>query len=355
VWGIPGVTVITTGDQGMIFLNDGTRWVNFTSSQFSAVNFNALWGSSVTNIYTVGSLGTILLFNGVSWDYIVSPTTLTLYSIWGSAPNNVFAGGEIGTLLNFDGNTWKTVSISTLTAQDIRALWGSSGSDIYATGSLGDILHYDGIAWGKKFSASGNTLYTLWGSASDDVFAAGKNGAVYHYDGVTWNKLSGVPFSNDIYAAWGSTSGTVYFASEDGTILIYSRDDHIPPVINYASIPKDNDGNAYIAGPFTFQFSEKMKDTTFTTTTVTLKTGSTTVPVHVSLSNDGMILTLTGSLAFSTPYTITITGGSNGVKDQALPTGNAMRSDYSVSFTTEPKPNSNSSGGGSCFIATALM
>ena len=356
LWELPDIAVFSAGDEGTILLNGGTEWLTFTLTDS---HLNALWGLSATNVYAVGSLGTILSFNGTSWED-VSPSITTgidLYSIWGSTGNDIYVGGQDGTMFHYDGTTWTAVS-SIPTSQDIRALWGSSGSDIYAAGTLGDIIHYNGNQWSLVYTASGNLLTSLWGSSSTDIFAAGQNGKIYHYynNGVPLNWYDITPLTisiEDINAVWGSTSGKVYFAGQDGTLLIYTRPDHIPPVINYTEISKNNDGTAYISTPITFLFSEKMDPATINTSTVILKSGSTVVSGQASLSSDGMTLNVSGDDAFSTPYTIIVTGGSNGVKDLA---GNALSSSYSVSFTTEAEPSSTgSSGGGGCFISSARM
>jgi hypothetical protein len=353
LWGVPPVPIIATDDLGDIFLNDGLRWVKYPPIRIG--NLNALWGSATTNIYAVGSSGTILSFNGASWR-LISPaiTSVDLYSIWGSSADNILVGGYLGKLFHYNGLAWESVSLGSITSQDIRAIWGSSGLDVYATGSYGDILHYDGSTWKIVAANSGVRLNTLWGSAADDVFAAGENGSVYHYDGVAWNRLETSSLV-DINAAWGSTSGTVYFACKNGQILTYARDDHIPPVINYSELSKDNNGKVYISTPVTFHFSERMKDSTLNSTTIILKSGSTIIPGNITLSSDKMTIAVSGDLAYSTAYIVTITGGSSGVKDIA---GNALKSDYSVSFTIESEPSNvpgTGNGKSGCFISSARL
>jgi hypothetical protein len=360
LWGAPPVPVLCAGEQGIIFLDDGMRWLKFTLTRLTLSDINALWGSSSTNIYAVGSLGTILSFNGTSWN-IVTPaiTSLGLYSIWGSSADNIFVGGEQGNLFRYNGLTWESLSLTGLTSQDLRAIWGSSGSDVYTTGSDGFILHYDGSTWNPVFTTSGISLYTLWGSAADDVFAAGENGKIFHYydDGVSlgWHNITPSISINDIKAAWGSTSDKVYFACKNGQLLTYTRADRIPPVIYYSELSKDNDGKVYISTPVTFHFSEPMLVSTLNNTTVILKSGSSIVPGNVSLSSDKMTVALSGDLAYSTAYTATVTGGNSGVKDIA---GNALKSDYSVSFTIESKPSKEpgtGNGKSGCFITSARL
>jgi hypothetical protein len=368
LWGIPYIQaqsqvfrVLCTGKQGMIFKNDGMGWGKFALPGLTAVDINALWGSSATNLYAVGSLGKILHFNG-SWN-LVTPdlTSLDLYCVWGSSANNIFVGGELGSLFRYNGLTWQSVDLSSLTSQDLLAIWGSSGSDVYAAGSDGDILHFDGLKWKTVATSSGVRLNTLWGSAADDVFAAGGNGKILHYydDGVPlgWHDVTPTGILpqdiNDIKSIWGSSSGKVYFACKTGQILTLSRPDHIPPVIYYSELHKDNDGYVYWKEPVSFHFSEKMKDSSINNSTVILKSGSTPVQGNISLSSDKTTISVSGDLAWSTAYTVTVT--SDGVTDLA---GNALKSDYSVSFTIEPKPTEvpgTGNGGSGCFISSARL
>lgn len=355
LWGAPPVPVLCAGEQGVLFFNDGMRWLNFS---LTLSDINALWGSSPTNVYAAGSYGTILSFNGTSWS-LVTPaiTSVDLYCIWGSSADDILVGGYLGKLFHYNGLEWESISLDGLTSQDLRTIWGSSGSNVYATGSYGDILHYDGSTWKIVATNNGIRLNTLWGSADDDIFAAGNNGKILHYydDGVSlgWHDITPSLSINDINAAWGTTSGMVYFACKNGQLLTYKRADRIPPVISYSELSKDNDGKVYISTPVTFYFSEKMDASTINSTTITLKSGSTTVPGTVTLSQDGMSVALRGNLAFSTAYTATVTGGSNGVKDISV---NALRSDYSVSFTIEAQPDKGSgTSNGGCFISSARL
>ena len=75
-------------------------------------------------------------------------------------------------------------------------------------------------------------------------------------------------------------------------------------------------------------FSEPMSAATITTTTFTVRTGSTAVLGTVSYSGGTATFTPTDNWAYSTSYTATVT---TGVKDLA---GNALANDYGFSFIT---------------------
>ena len=87
----------------------------------------------------------------------------------------------------------------------------------------------------------------------------------------------------------------------------------------------------------TATFSESMNVSTLNSNTFQLSAGGTTVPATVSFNSSTLTATLvpTQPLAYSTTYTATVVGGSNGVRDT---NGNPLVSSYTWSFITEAAP-----------------
>ena len=63
----------------------------------------AVWGSSATDVWAVGSGGTILRNDGSGWKLVPSGTTETLYVAWGTGPGDVWVVGSTGTILHGPG------------------------------------------------------------------------------------------------------------------------------------------------------------------------------------------------------------------------------------------------------------
>jgi hypothetical protein len=63
-----------------------------------------------------------------------SGTGFYLRDIWGSAADDLFAVGSSGTILHYDGLTWNQMNSGT--HNDILGIWGSSGGDVFAVGYL---------------------------------------------------------------------------------------------------------------------------------------------------------------------------------------------------------------------------
>ncbi len=79
-----------------------------------------------------------------------------LFSIWGSSDSDIWAVGDLGSALHWDGRAWKQTTIST-ESDTLTAIAGNRADNVYvlADGGLGayrsirggDLLHWDGLRW----------------------------------------------------------------------------------------------------------------------------------------------------------------------------------------------------------------
>lgn len=198
-----------SGDPPMIgtwtLMNSGTQEALFS-----------VWGTGPSNVFAVGSGGTILHYDGSSWTPMSSGTTRLLHGVWGSGPSDVFAVGDFGTILRFDGSAWSTPMPSG-TSLNLRRVWGTGPDNVYAVGIGGIILHYDGTQWWVMSSGTTNSLYGLWGSGPGDILASGDGGTLLRFDGASWSTWGGTFSGQSLYNIWGSGSD-IFMVAGDGTI-----------------------------------------------------------------------------------------------------------------------------------------
>jgi hypothetical protein len=99
----------------------------------------------------------ILHYDGSSWTEMDSGTGDLLVAVWGTSGSNVYAVGKLGTILHYDGTSWSQA----LSKSEwfLARIWGSSANDIYVGGLLSDrFLHYDGSSWeSQTHPVSGDT------------------------------------------------------------------------------------------------------------------------------------------------------------------------------------------------------
>jgi hypothetical protein len=117
----------------------------------------------------------------------------------------------------------------------------------------------------------------------------------------------------------------------DVVFVTTTSSDNTPPTVSSVS-PLSGATGVSTGTNVTATFSEAINSSTVTTSTFQLRdAGNNLVSATVSTTTNQITLTPTSPLSGSTVYTVTITGGSPGVKDLA---GNALVNNYSWSFTT---------------------
>ena len=185
-----------------------------------ATDLHGIWGDSSSSFYAVGSRGTILHYNGSSWNYIESAVSEDLNGVWGSSSNDVYVAGDAGTILHYNGTRWTVMNSGTI--EDLQCVYGTSGTNIYAVGTSGTILNYDGTAWSVFPTFFPETYNGVWASSSTNVFFVGDNGQINHFDGTSFNleQMDSGTYE-DLLCVWGASEDDVYAAGKNGTLLHY--------------------------------------------------------------------------------------------------------------------------------------
>jgi photosystem II stability/assembly factor-like uncharacterized protein len=67
----------------------------------SSIIFHAVWGTSDTDVWTVGTEGNIShLVTNPPFQMVPSGVAVALNGVWGQGPSNIWAVGDAGTILN---------------------------------------------------------------------------------------------------------------------------------------------------------------------------------------------------------------------------------------------------------------
>ncbi len=215
VWGSSSSDVYAVGDLGTVYHYNGSAWSQVAVP--TANHMRGAFGFSASDVTIVGDAGTILHWNGSTWSAQSSGTANILRGVWGAAANDVYAMGDAGTLLHWNGSAWAAVTGAPVGGVSMRAAWGTSGSDVFVIGDAGTIVHWNGSAWLAQ-SSSGANLRGIWGAGGSDVYAVGYAGTVLHYNGTTWSAQSSATGS-DLYGVWGSGPTDLHAAGTLGAIV----------------------------------------------------------------------------------------------------------------------------------------
>ena len=218
IWGTSATNIFTVGFDGTILHYDGTSWSSMTS--VTTAHLYSIWGSSANDIFAVGDGGTVLHYDGTSWKSMPSGTTSQLQSIWGSSANDVFAVGGtfFGEIVHYDGTSWSPMSSGT--DKELSGVWGTSANNVFAVRWDGSILHYNGVSWSEMSSGTSSWLEHIWGTSTNDIFAVGHDGTILHYDGTSWSSMTSCTF-NILKSIWGTSANDVFAVGYTGTIVHY--------------------------------------------------------------------------------------------------------------------------------------
>ena len=187
---------------GVPIHGDGSTWTQYHLFDMGILSsddgsINKIWGSSSTNLFFVGNRGTIVFYNGSSWQKIESGTDLPIRDIWGdyndktnkyeilavAAEIDVDKGSKV---LRIDGSS-VTEESNTGLSWDVGGLWFRSGSKYYIAGAGIHYKHFlSDSSWYRypKGIVTNYVGYGIRGSNINDVFAGG--GEIVHFNGVTW-------------------------------------------------------------------------------------------------------------------------------------------------------------------------
>ena len=268
-----------------------------SGSQATLTPNSALPGSTVYTATLKGGTTGVkdLAGNTLANDYSWSFTTLAVDNIAPTITSVVPANGATGisTGATITANFSEAVNSTTVTASTIQLR--DPGNNL-----INSSLNVSGsqVTLTPTAALSGSTVYTA-------TISGGASGV---------KDLAGNALANNY--VWSFTTGAI---------------DNIAPTVSVVS-PANSSTGISTGTTVTATFSEAINASTVTTSTFQLRNSANTlITATVSTSGNQITLSPSASLASSTVYTATITGGASGVKDLA---GNALAINYSWSFTT---------------------
>ena len=160
------------------------------------------WGSSPTNIYFAGLDGSLVHYDGSTWQSIASGTTEDIQDIWGGTDlitGKEFALATVSTLyyggysrlLKITGTQADTISTNGL-SWSIRGVWFDS-KGYYVVGAE---LYYKKTLQDSTWQTLQQSYYTtgypeaIRGNAWNDIIGVGDFGTFLHYNGSTWHDFT---------------------------------------------------------------------------------------------------------------------------------------------------------------------
>jgi predicted Ser/Thr protein kinase/photosystem II stability/assembly factor-like uncharacterized protein len=197
-----------------------------------------VWGQDPRRVWAVGQKGTILLYDGSSWQKMDSGTLKDLFAVVGTPDGTcVWAAGDHGTILRYRAGRWETMASGT-TERLLTIVCCCPGHG-WAAGENGTLCRWDKMKWSPWPSGTTRTLRFLSGVKANDIWAAGDHGFVMHWNGLRWQaEDSGT--QTDIHHICEMDPAGVVASGREGTMMLREAPNRWRPYRNSPYFGPDN-------------------------------------------------------------------------------------------------------------------
>jgi hypothetical protein len=197
-----------------------------------------LWGTSSSNLFLVGTNGSISRHNGSSWTKMESNTTVDLQDIWGIDDTHIWATGTNindgrSVVSQYDGNRWTTIYDNANKPPNeyygFRTLWTDRADNIFlAGGSRTQLMHLKSHTFQQQNISAEWVALQIRGRNRRDIFEARDGSEVLHFNGVNWHRYSQIKTPNSGNSTFTSVHpiqdfiviGGFYFSELNGLPIV---------------------------------------------------------------------------------------------------------------------------------------
>jgi hypothetical protein len=198
-----------------------------------------IWGASVTNFYLVGRNGTIIHYDGATWQKMESGTNMDLTDVWGSPDGSIvwvcgWSQHRLGTFLlkNENNAGWQLAYEGTRSEFSIRSdslsgpyigVYTPNNRRIYVASDAG-VYKANYTTHGEAERLSFTSTYfpgfpsRLRGNGPNELTIVGQNTFIAHYNGSSWRWYSNVMSSN----------GMLYSIDQKGNLVVAVGENYDP-------------------------------------------------------------------------------------------------------------------------------
>ena len=205
IWAFSDTNIVVTNGGSIGWFDGNTVNLDCRVNPLLTGAINKIWGSSSSDLYVVGNNGTIVHYNGTSWQRIESGTDVDLKDVYGTPDGKAvwISGYEdfkpvvllkiYNSIIEIVFNTRDYLSEFNPDhiSGEITSVWTNSNNFVYITTpySLYRKSIYDDPAI-ERALRFGDPLSWLGrrsrGTDINNIFIAGNRGNVHHYNGVTF-------------------------------------------------------------------------------------------------------------------------------------------------------------------------
>jgi hypothetical protein len=245
IWAVGGSSLGETPQERSVILHfDGNVWssrglltLNNPPVLSSTYDVYDVFAADASHVWVVGWNSQPWRWTGTTWAMENVNIALPNYqwgnlaSIFGFSSSDVYAVGSWGTVLHFDGSQWSAQrqfetedapSSGSITFNLLQSVWGPNANYVFASGNSGQVYQLDRTMqnpnWVKinagGFIFTAYSLSRMAGSSQNDVWFAGSGGVLRHWSG------PGTPEGLEVHDTTPALAREALLRKTDGTYLL---------------------------------------------------------------------------------------------------------------------------------------
>jgi hypothetical protein len=224
VWGSSSTNVFTVGPQGNIAHFTGSSWSTaLVNPPSGATGYHSIFGISANNIDAVGNGGLVEHWNGSSWSFQARTGGGNLRGVWGGVTTqNYYAVADDRTAyINPGGAGWRALAFSPANSKGLTSVFGTAPTNVWVGGDSGVVYRLSsGTTLTLPAATTGalTNFHGTWNTSPTDSYLVGDGGSVLHFDGSNWLPLA-VPVTSAFRAIFGTAAQNVYVVGDNGVVL----------------------------------------------------------------------------------------------------------------------------------------
>jgi hypothetical protein len=169
----------------LIAVGGAGAWSNasgtWTPQTTAGYKFNDVWYDGTTAV-AVGDDGLIGTYTkDEEWVFDDSFTNVHLYGVSGTNDADIWAVGQDGTVLHWNGSTWQEIDLDT--QANIWSVWATTGNVAYVVGNNGEAYKIQGSLVEAIPTGVNNILYDITGTTEANLWAIGSRGIALRFMG----------------------------------------------------------------------------------------------------------------------------------------------------------------------------
>lgn len=169
-----------------------------------------------TDVWAVGTVGTILHWNGLAWSQVNSGTTAHLNDLWAYDASNLWVVGHGSTILRYTPPSFTPDAVGGL--GDLYAIRGLDPQKIWAAGTNNAAIKWNGTQWAQAGAGTSITYRGIWPQDVNNAWACTVGGSIWAWH-MQPDTIEQNGSNNDLLRMWGTSSSNLFAVGDSGQIL----------------------------------------------------------------------------------------------------------------------------------------